>query len=612
MRVFSPAPVLLTILGAAAPWVAKGEVRGRARESRPAPIPQPRIYNITNSVAAQPLTRVIRISDPALEPLARVLASELQQITGHRFRMEPGRAGPGDIGIEINASMGDADANISNLDRVRILGKNYEQCARLSAYLLSFAGDVAGEGSRFPGFKCSLPDRPQYSGLMIDVARKYHSVDSLKQIIQLCRLYQVQYLQLHLTDDQAFTFPSAAFPQLTSQNQHDGRAYTAEELRELEQYARDRAVILVPELEVPGHAAAMVRTMPSLFKIAGTKPYDHHATINFVRDDVVKALDTLVGEISDIFKSSPWFHIGGDEADIALADQHSDFQKAMKDHGLPEKSQSELYRYFINQMNSIVKKHGKKTIVWEGFRRERDSKFKIDKDIIVMVYESAYYLPEELVADGYRVINAAWTPLYVVNQHAWDKSKILEWNPYLWGTFSEKYNKTTWHQLKPSAAILGAQMCSWEQPEAAEIESLRARVPAMMERLCTQSARKAPDYDNAFGKSDEALGRLLNITVSARATGLKVSSPEEFASLQFLESATIELKFHSQPALQIKESQVRICYTLDGSRPNALSPEYKAPIIIHRTTTVRAVAVGPENQLIGAPFENVYYKSDHK
>ena len=67
---------------------------------------------------------------------------------------------------------------------------------------------------------------------MIDCARQLHSVGTLKQVIQLCRLYKIRYLQLHLTDDQGFMFPSTAFPLLTTQNQ-SGPAYTLDELREL-------------------------------------------------------------------------------------------------------------------------------------------------------------------------------------------------------------------------------------------------------------------------------------------------------------------------------------------------------------------------------------------
>ena len=240
-----------------------------------------------------------------------------------------------------------------------------------------------------------------------------------------CAGCTIRFLQLHLTDDPAFTFPSTAFPKLAAQPQHGGPAYTLEELRDLERYACERGVAIVPEMEVPGHAGAMNRAMPELFKIRGTKPYGHHASINFANPAVVQAVDTLVGEMCEVFRSSPYFHVGGDEADLAFAHQHEDFQAAFKQFGLGEKGQGQLYRHFLIQMDEIVRKHGKRMIVWEGFHRDPRSQFQIPKDVIVMEYECPFYPPEQLVADGFTVVNAAWTPLYVVNRHRWSPRRIL-------------------------------------------------------------------------------------------------------------------------------------------------------------------------------------------
>ena len=66
----------------------------------------------------------------------------------------------------------------------------------------------------------------EYRGLLIDLARKWHSVETIKKIIDLASFYKINYLQLHLTDDQLFTFPSENFPKLQTKNNH----YTKEEL----------------------------------------------------------------------------------------------------------------------------------------------------------------------------------------------------------------------------------------------------------------------------------------------------------------------------------------------------------------------------------------------
>ena len=69
---------------------------------------------------------------------------------------------------------------------------------------------LAVHGGKVALRRMSLLDEPKadFRGLMIDVVRKYHTIEGLKEMVELCRLYKVRYLQLHLTDDQAFTFPS--------------------------------------------------------------------------------------------------------------------------------------------------------------------------------------------------------------------------------------------------------------------------------------------------------------------------------------------------------------------------------------------------------------------
>jgi hexosaminidase len=355
----------------------------------------------------------------------------------------------------------------------------------------------------------SISDGPavEYRGLMIDVARQYHSTASLKRIVQLCRLYKIRYLQLHLTDDQSFMFPSKAYPQLATQNQHGGKTYTIAELKDLVAYADARNVTIVPEYEMPGHSAAANRALPDLFIIRRTKPYEHHASINFAKDEVMKAVAAIVGEMCEVFRSSPYFHIGGDEADLALANQNVEFQAAMKKHNLPNKHQ--LYRKFVVDMNEVVKRHGKRMIVWEGFGREPNSPIQIPKDIIVMAYEIRFYMPDALIHDGYDVINASWTPLYVVNANCRPAEEIFGWQLRQFKPFGAKPSERG-VMAPPESSVFGAQMCAWEQPEKLELPSLRNRLPAMAERIWNPAASKTyQDFARRLAATDRLLERLV-------------------------------------------------------------------------------------------------------
>ncbi len=360
-------------------------------------------------------------------------------------------------------------------------------------------GQVARSGVRIR----RIEDRPvqPFRGLLLDVARQWHSVQGIKQVIMLCALYKINYLQLHLTDDQSFTFPSKNFPKLATA----GRSYTLRELTELQNFAEARGVTIIPEIEMPGHGGQLVSKMPELFR-AHEK---HHATLNFAKPEVLTALETLVTEVMDAFPNSPYIHIGGDEADLTHVHENPDFQAAFKRENV--ENAHELYRTLLNRMNGHVRKRGKTMLVWEGFGP--GGKVPIDKSIVVMNFESSYYPPDRMANDGYTMINASWRPLYVVNDRNWSPEEIYGWNDHFWHHFIEGMPSFKGIQVGRRANILGAIMCAWEQPESKEIESLRLRLPAMAERLWNPGLRGSyADFRRRLDSTDalltEWLGKL--------------------------------------------------------------------------------------------------------
>jgi len=469
-------------------------------------VPWPKSVKMASATMSLGPNSRIAAADPSLVPLAKVLADEIHAIAGLRPTAAEGKGEPGDIVLALDTALKGEAYTIESAERATVRGGNYGAVALGTATLLQ-ALQVKDGTAALPHM--SLADEPavEYRGLLVDVARQYHSIASLKQIVQLCRLYKVRYLQLHLTDDPSFMFPSRAYPLLTTQNQHGGKSYTLEELKDLVAFADARNVTIIPEYEVPGHSAAANRAMPDLFLIKGTKPYEHHASINFVKDDVMKAVATIVGEMCEVFKSTPYFHIGGDEADLALAHGNAEFQAAFKKHNLP--NQHQLYRKFVVDMNEIVKRNGKKMIVWEGFGREADSPVQIPKDIIVMEYEIRFYMPNDLVRDGYTVINASWTPLYVVNANCRPPEEIYAWNLRQFKPFGAK-PADAGVVVPPEGKVFGAQMCAWEQPELVELPSLHNRLPAMAERIWNPTADKdCRDFLRRLEATDRLLDRLV-------------------------------------------------------------------------------------------------------
>jgi hexosaminidase len=449
-------------------------------------------------------TRIVA-THATLVPLAKILSEEIATVTGRTLNATADKPKAGDIVLQLDSSLKGEAHTVSIVKNGAIVkGGNYQAVALGTVSVLQ-ALKQSGDALGLPIVTITDAPKADYRGLMLDVARKPHSIQNIKHIVNLCRLYKTRYLQLHLTDDQLWMFPSKAYPLMGTKNDGGVKPYTEAELKDLVAYADARGVTIIPEFDVPGHCHSFIKTMPEVFSIADTKPYVHHASINFAKPEVMKAVETIVGEMCEIFKSTPYFHIGGDEADLAHAGQNIHFQEAMKKLDLP--NVHEFYRHFLVQMNDIVKKQNKQMIVWEGFHP--GGKVKIPKDIIVMAYEIAFYQPNKLIEDGYTVINASWTPLYVVKKKVRPASEIYAW----------KMEQFKPHGAAPEASgvivpksklLIGAQLCAWEQPEEMEIPSLRGRVPAVMERIWNPDAGKEfSDFEKRFTETDKIFEKLI-------------------------------------------------------------------------------------------------------
>ena len=163
-----------------------------------------------------------------------------------------------------------------------------------TASLLQILGQV--DGQRLSLVKIEDGSKVPYRNLMIDMGRNPHSLQLLKETVDLLWFYKIDSLQLHLTDDQRFAWPSRAFPKLW-----DGKISLAQ-FRELEQYAVDRGVTLIPELEVPGHSGLLRSAYPEVF---GKSPTELATS-----ESALQGIQTLLDELMDVFASSPYIHVG--------------------------------------------------------------------------------------------------------------------------------------------------------------------------------------------------------------------------------------------------------------------------------------------------------------
>ncbi len=358
----------------------------------------------------------------------------------------------------------------------------------------------------------SITDEPhaEFRGLLVDVARKKHTLETLQRLIMICYWNKLNYFHVHFTDKQSYTLPSLHFPELPSK----GRHFTIEEIHTLNRFAQERGITIIPEIDLPGHARSMINSMPELFAVETEKGRGH--IINIGKEEVYDAIDLLLDDLCKFFPETPYIHFGADEIRLENADQDPYIQAYMKKHNLA--NIHEVFRHFIVRINEKVKARGKQLCIWEGFGPDGD--VEIPKDILIFEFESLYNTPDNLLKEGYTLVNTSWKPIYVVPRKSWNPAEIYQWNMYRWENWVKTSPATeNPYQFEPTDQIIGAQMCSWEQKDKHQYERLIHRIPPFAENVWNNAkaiqphnkvtANQTATFLLHMEKSNEKLKRLI-------------------------------------------------------------------------------------------------------
>jgi hexosaminidase len=365
------------------------------------------------------------------------------------------------------------------------------------AWGLQSLGQVLATGARID----RVEDSPDFGfrAVMIDVARRYHSPSTLRRIVRWCQLGKVRYLQLHLTDDQNWMMPTDVLKGVDSRNTHKRPTYTKQELTELQAYASARGVTLIPEIDLPGHSTLLCQYDPELFRIQGSPSTN---CINFASPLVRAKLAQLIHEVADVFPNAPYIHLGGDEAWYPTPEKDPHFAAQAG------KSAQQVFVDFVAELSRVVMQRRRTPIVWEGFGRSDYAKATIPRETVVIAWENHYYPADELLADGYRIVNAGWNPGYVVNHYPWDAytlvplPKMYQWDPRVFGLVVDD----TTHNLGDSPNLLGGLMCWWEGHEWNAQRVLPHRIATFGARLWNRNGER--DFSAFQKRLDSALARI--------------------------------------------------------------------------------------------------------
>ncbi|MGB5318614.1 MAG: family 20 glycosylhydrolase [Eudoraea sp.] len=285
----------------------------------------------------------------------------------------------------------------------------------------------------------------EYRGSMLDVARHFFSVQDVKKYIDLLAYYKINALHLHLTDDQGWRIEIKSWPKLTEiggSTEVGGEAggfFTQEDYKELVAYAAERYMMIIPEVDMPGHTNAASVSYPILNGNGKTpKLYEGtqvgFSTFDARKDTVYSFIDDVVREISAI-SPSPYFHIGGDESHVTKKDD---------------------YIYFVNKVEKIVQKYGKQMIGWDEVAQA-----DISSSSIAQFWDNTKNA-QEAVKKGMKVLISPAKKAYLDMEYDTLSKHGLHWAAYIPVDTAYVWSPEKYAGI-PRENILGVEAPLWSE-----------------------------------------------------------------------------------------------------------------------------------------------------
>ncbi|NOU71738.1 family 20 glycosylhydrolase [Paenibacillus sp. LMG 31458] len=328
------------------------------------------------------------------------------------------------------------------------------------------ASIVKGKAKDYPKYK----DR----GFMLDVGRKFFTMDFLKDYVKFMSYYKMNDFQLHLSDNEfatgdrqgqwnkysAFRLESTKYPELTAKDGH----YTKLEFRELQDLAKDRGLTITPEIDTPSHALAFTKVRPDLVK--DNLPLDH---LDITRPEAVEFVKDVWSEYLD----GNWFdakeiHIGADEFDRN------------------DKSTVEAYRQYLNTLNSLFKSKGKTARMW-GSLSFFPGTTPVDSDITMNGWNNGWQNPIDAVNAGHKMINTTDGLLYIVPKAGYYYDYLN--TKWLYENWEPTYFSSTLKLSADNPKLLGGMFAVWndllgEKVSAPDVhDRVKDALPTLAEKM---------------------------------------------------------------------------------------------------------------------------------
>ena len=446
---------------------------------------------------------------------------------------------------------------------------------------------------------CTIKDEPRFSwrGMHLDVSRHFFPVEFIKRYIDLIAMHKMNTFHWHLTDDNGWRIEIKKYPLLTEvsawrvdredmpwrevtppepgEKATYGGFYTREEIKEVVEYASERQITIIPEIEMPGHTSEVFAAYPEL-SCRGEKLYVRPGsywpnTDIFCagNEEVFTFLENVLDEVMELFPAK-YIHIGGDEADKTEWEKCPKCQKRIREEGL--KNENELQSYFIKRIEKYINSKGRRLIGWDEILEGG-----LAPEATVMSWRG-FEGGIEAATQGHDVIMCPVSYCYFDYYQA-----NPDFEPVAIGGFTTLKKVYSFEPVPEeldevqAKHILGGQGNVWTEfiatPEHAEYMAV-PRMTALAEVLWSPLELK--DWESFRERLEEQEKRLFLMGINYSQGSWKVT----------IQPAMENGKYHI--ALETEQWNMPVHYTLDGSDPTEESPVYEKPFDIDKTTIIKA------------------------
>ena len=339
-------------------------------------------FNLTSAT-----TIVYEGTNPEMKRNARFLSEYIQQVSGIRTSLLDKRdKNAAAIVLTIDPKVAGAEAY-----RLSVNNKQVTIAASTPAGVFygiqtlrkSLPVQTTGEAITLPAVTVADAPRFGYRGMMLDCARHFFPLSFVKKFIDILAMHNMNVFHWHLTEDQGWRLEIKSHPELTAKSSmrsgtvigHNatvddsiphGGFYTQQEAREIVEYARQRHITVIPEIDMPGHMLAALAAYPELGCTGGPYEVGHRwgvykDVLCLGKESTYKFVQDVIDEVVEIFPAK-YFHIGGDESPTVMWEKCPKCLQKAKDENTDIKH---LQQYFTNRVEKYLNGKGKSIIGWD-------------------------------------------------------------------------------------------------------------------------------------------------------------------------------------------------------------------------------------------------------